>query len=113
VPEISPQLLQLLDPERSDERCGFVMNDGSIVEVGNMHPEPTEGFIMDPTAMILQADDAAATWHTHPKTGPNLSQEDYRGFLAWPRLKHHIIGLGANGPEVRTYAIYDGVVVQL
>lgn len=105
-------MLSLLDPSRPDERCGFLMTDGTIVEVKNVHTEPELGFRMDPHELLEHVSNAIATWHTHPKTTPNLSQEDYAGFLAWPKLTHYIIGHGEAGPEVREYVVDDGVVVQ-
>ena len=111
--DINSQLIELLDPDMPDERCGFVLKDGSLVEVKDIHEEPQLGFHMDPAELILYVDAAAATWHTHPQTSPNLSQDDYAGFLAWPNLQHHIVGRTPTGIEIRTYVVEDGVLVHL
>jgi proteasome lid subunit RPN8/RPN11 len=71
------------------ERCGVVTPAGEIVEVPNVHPSPMEAFAFD--AEVLERPELIATWHTHPRTGPNLSTADYRTFRAYPQLGHFII----------------------
>src|SRR3546814_11024753 len=76
------------------ERCGFVLRDGTVVEITNVHDEPERGFRMAPARVLEYVDnpDLVGTWHTHPGGDPNLSQEDYAGFLHWPALEPLIVG---------------------
>ncbi len=71
------------------ERCGIVMKSGEVIELHNAHPDPENNF------MILEENlvdpEVMGTFHTHPKTGPNLSVQDYYGFLAYPKLLHFIV----------------------
>lgn len=87
--DIDTQLLDMWRP--FVEHCGFVLQDGTIVEVPNIHPLPHNGFHISLSAVEKYDSVASATWHTHPTTGPNLSVEDYYCFLAYPRLRHYII----------------------
>ena len=75
------------------ERCGFVLPSGTIIEVPNTHPNPTTNFAFA-ESYFKKFDNAIATWHTHPSTGPNLSVEDYRSFLSHPEVFHYIVGDG-------------------
>jgi len=94
------------------ERCGVVMPDGEIVEIKNIHANPVEGFHMEPRAFLGYVENGAvATWHTHPGNDPNLSQEDYEGFHAWPNLVHHIVGIRDGEPAVHSFKFVDGVLV--
>ena len=69
------------------ERCGFVTRDNEIVEVDNLHPNPTTHFaITDVPA------NAIALWHTHPSGCCNLSVDDYELFKRLPQLIHIIVG---------------------
>lgn len=89
------------------------MKDGAVIELTNVHSNPIQGFRMDPSDIVLHFSDATATWHTHPGADPNLSEEDYAGFLQWPELIHHIAGLRDGEPTVCSYQVLDGVLVQL
>lgn len=101
----------LLDPSEPKELCGFILKDGTVVHCANIAPDPTLGYEMDPIEVLQYLDDAAATWHTHPDTDPNLSGEDYSGFLSWPDMEHVIIGLRNGRPAVMRYKIEHGLVV--
>ena len=105
MPAAISELATLLRPGDVDERCGFVMADGSVIEVENIHPQPHRGFLMS-AAAVLQAEEAVAIWHTHPTESSALSHEDYRGFLQWPDMTHIIIGTD----QVRVYQVVDGFV---
>ncbi|SKB62193.1 Mov34/MPN/PAD-1 family protein [Sphingopyxis flava] len=96
------------------ERCGFIFRDGSIVEIDNVHSEPERGFRMDPKQILEHVDnpDLVGTWHTHPGGDPNLSQEDYAGFLSWPHLEHHIVGELRGTPTVESFVIDNGLVLK-
>lgn len=104
----------LLTPDAVDERCGFVLKDGTAVEVANIHANPSVGYEMDPVAAlkVMETGDVVATWHTHPDSDPNLSGEDYSGFLSWPDLEHAIIGWRDGKVVVARFKVEDGLVMQ-
>jgi proteasome lid subunit RPN8/RPN11 len=104
-------LTSLLQPNQPNEICGLVVK-GQIVELDNIHPEPTKGFRMEPIELLHYIEDATASWHTHPDSDPGLSEEDYAGFTQWPKLVHHIIGVRAGVTTVETYDIIDGLVIK-
>lgn len=101
------------DAENLSERCGLVLTDGSIVEIENIAEEPTLGYDMNPEGVLpfLQNNMIAETWHTHPQGDPNLSGEDYRGFLAYPDLVHNIIGTRDGKVVTTRWRVQDGLVV--
>jgi proteasome lid subunit RPN8/RPN11 len=76
------------------ERCGFLLRDGRLIEVPNIHEEPQLGFRVNPEDILNHETDIVATWHTHPHDGPNLSVADYRCFLNWPEWTHLIVHRG-------------------
>ena len=84
---------QLLDLyEGDEERCGFVLKSGDIVEVINICENPKEGFAVAGADLVRFTPIAQATWHTHPGSDSNLSANDWHSFLNWPELEHYIIG---------------------
>jgi proteasome lid subunit RPN8/RPN11 len=89
------------------ERVGFILDGGEIVECKNIAEKPEDTFEVDPAEVVLHADAAVATWHTHPGGDNNLSANDYEMFLAWPGLTHFIVG--ENG--VQAYTVEDGDVL--
>lgn len=101
----------LLQKGDTEERCGLILKDGTIVEIDNIHEDPTDGFKMDPVQVLPYLEEAVGTWHTHPDTDPNLSGEDYSGFLSWPNLTHSIVGWRDGQASVQRYMIKDGLVV--
>lgn len=106
-------ILSYLTPEGTPERCGVLTNHGEVIEMTNIHPEPLRGFRMDPSEILLHFSDAKATWHTHPGSDPNLSEEDYAGFMQWPALGHIIVGFRDNLPKALCFGVEDGVLVTL
>lgn len=100
--------MQLSDLYRPDgpERVGFVLKDGTVVEVTNVCSEPEEGFEVSAEDLVTYSSDAVATWHTHPGASRNLSIKDYEMFLDWSDLDHYIIG----DDGVRRYTVMDGDV---
>lgn len=88
------------------EYCGVILKDLSIVQLPNLSPTPTESFEMDVEQVL--ALDPIATWHTHPRTGPNLSAPDYLLYLQHPKLWHYIVGCTG---ETWCYFVEDGVVL--
>lgn len=97
--KIEKQLLKLYQP--GNERVGFILKNGVIVEVDNTAEDPTVAFNVKGEDIQAHGDEAIATWHTHPDRDYNLSGEDYETFLQWPNLDHYIIG--NNG--VRKYVV--------
>lgn len=97
--------LELYDGE--DERVGFILKDGTIVECQNISNSPSDSFEVTAESIIEHADQAVATWHTHPKSDNNLSMNDYHMFVSWPELRHYI--LGTNG--CREYYVENGDVL--
>lgn len=110
---IKSALLTLLEPGEELERCGLVMKTGEVLELHNISEDPKTSFRMDPKALIKHADDAVATWHTHPDSDPNLSERDYAGFLNWPSLEHYIVGWRQGAVTVVGYKVEHGLVVAL
>jgi proteasome lid subunit RPN8/RPN11 len=74
------------------ERCGFVLTDGSIVEVSNVSETPEEAFAVFSDDILPIEDEIIASWHTHPKHTSNLSDADFDAFSNWPSWRHIIIG---------------------
>lgn len=100
-----------LKPNDTEERCGLILSDGSIIEIDNVADDKTNSYRMDPVQVLPYLDDTVGTWHTHPDTDPNLSGDDYLGFLSWPKLRHSIVGRRDGKVVVQTYKIEDGLVI--
>lgn len=107
-------LEMLLQPGDEQERCGLVFEDGSTVEIKNIANNPVTSYEMDPQEALphLTEGKVTGTWHTHPDASPQLSGEDYKGFLGWPKLQHHIIGVVDGKTEVKTYKVENGLVIE-
>jgi proteasome lid subunit RPN8/RPN11 len=105
-------LENLLQPSDTVERCGLILKDGTILELVNVHDTPERGYRMDPTAALPHLENLTGTWHTHPDSDPNLSEEDYAGFLAWPDLEHYIIGRRNGQLAVSKYIVEEGMVIE-
>ena len=62
------------------EVCGFIMEDGSIVEIRNVATNRIKGFRMDRDEMIQKLSDRAdfikGIWHTHPSGTIHPSHTD-------------------------------------
>ena len=99
--------------DEGNERLGFVLEDGTILETFNNHDDPEFGamyrsadlfaYVYDPDRLVS----AVATWHTHPSATNNLSGDDYVAFTNHPHLEHYIVG--KNG-VAKYYVTEDGVV---
>lgn len=90
------------------ERCGIILRSGEVVELDNIHSEPTEGFrLRGQDILRLEDPSTVGTWHTHPGQGSNLSQNDFNAFNAWPRLVHYIIG----NDGITKYQVVQGDLV--
>jgi proteasome lid subunit RPN8/RPN11 len=97
-------LFNLVDPN-GEELCGVIMRDGTIKVLENVHPEPRDNFAMDATT--LGDPEVVATWHTHPRSSPNLTVADFRAFRQFPRLRHYIVGLS----EIWCYRMQGDILV--
>jgi proteasome lid subunit RPN8/RPN11 len=119
VTDIASSLLAEISAEHAlapgaEERCGLIGAAGEVIEVANIHAEPANGFHMEPICFLAAVKaGAVATWHTHPGKDPNLSEEDRVGFLAWPSLQHHILGIRDGKPTVHSFAVRSGKAVSL
>lgn len=100
-------MLDFYKEEDKEERCGFILNDGTILEVQNIHPEPESGFEIDPQETLRYINELAGVWHTHPKAPSVLSGDDKLYMEQWPQLSHYVIG----NDGMREYRIEDGVLV--
>lgn len=90
------------------ERVGFILDSDTVVECRNVAPEPEDTFDVAPEEILLYCDLAAATWHTHPGGGSNLSVGDRETFLLWPDLLHYIVGENS----ITCYRIENGNVLK-
>lgn len=108
-----PDIISHLTPEGTPERCGIITKAGKVLELANVHGDPVLGFRIAPEDIIEHFEDAEATWHTHPGADPNLSEEDYAGFMQWPDLTHHVAGLRDGKPLVLGFVVADGILVNL
>jgi proteasome lid subunit RPN8/RPN11 len=90
------------------------LNDGECVELKNIAETPGNSYEIDTAEVLpyLTAGRVAGTWHTHPGTSPQLSGEDYAGFLGWPELKHHIIGVEDGKTVVKCYQVRNGAILE-
>lgn len=61
------------------EACGFIMNDGTVVEIRNTFHDPMRGFLMCRNDLIEKVPNPElihAIWHTHPKGSLRPSKTD-------------------------------------
>lgn len=93
--------------EGPNERVGFVLKSGEIVEVENVCDKPEEGFEVSTADLAKYINDICATWHTHPGKDSNLSMNDWYGFLNFPDLDHYIVGTDG----VSHYRVQNGKVI--
>lgn len=106
-------IISHLTPEGTPERCGIITKAGVVIELDNAHSEPVRGFRITPEDILEHFDATEATWHTHPGADPNLSEEDYAGFMQWPDLTHYVAGIRDGEPLVLGFAVVDGILVSL
>lgn len=94
--------------DTGSERVGFILKDGSFVEVPNVSGDPEKGFEIDGRDILAHLASAKGTWHTHPGQDANLSMADYRAFIQFPDWEHWIVGANK---DLRRYFVEDGVVL--
>ncbi len=101
-------LLKKLGEPGTPERGGFIMKDGTLLELSNTSDTPAEGALLDMTPEQLdQLPNAAGTWHTHPGATANLSVGDNETFVSWPTFIHAIVGTDG----IRWYGTKNGAVI--
>lgn len=93
----------------NEERCGFILKDGTAVELPNIHPEPSRYFKIDQGEIDKQLDNIEAFWHSHPDNNINLSLADYFAFNQYPDHRHRIYNSDDNYAE---YYIRRGFVMR-
>ncbi|WP_454287267.1 hypothetical protein [Rhizobium arsenicireducens] len=93
--------------EGPNERVGFILKTGEIIEVPNVCSKPTDGFDVAGVDIVEFTPLAVATWHTHPDSDSNLSASDWHTFLSWPDLDHYIIG----NDGVTKFVVQDGDIL--
>jgi proteasome lid subunit RPN8/RPN11 len=104
------KLLEMYAPT-GEERVGFVLGNGKVVEVKNISADPERSFMIqtsDIEKYLIKQPKLKATWHTHPGKNSNLSVSDYVGFQNYPDVAHYIIG----SDGIRKYVVEDGAVLQ-
>lgn len=74
------------------ERCGFILDDGQIIEVENKHELPTEGFEIDSQEILNYLPEIKGIWHTHPGGTEVLSGADKSYMMFWPDVDHYVVG---------------------
>lgn len=92
--------------EGEQERCGIII-EGAIFETPNVHPEPTEGFEIDPSVVVRYSDQISGIWHTHPSGSSVLSGADKSYMEMWPEVSHFVVGLDG----ITEYKVENGVVL--
>lgn len=93
--------------EGSDERCGVILGDATIMELDNVHPEPSQGFEISPEKILELLPSVVAFWHTHPNSTSTLSGADKLCIEQWPEMDHFIVG----NDGVTKYQVIEGIVV--
>lgn len=62
------------------EACGFIMEDGDIIEIRNVATNPAKGFRMDKSQLFEKLSDRIdfiqGIWHTHPSGSLRPSHTD-------------------------------------
>lgn len=89
------------------EACGFVMDDGSIVEIRNVSPYPARRFAMDRQQVYEKIGDRidaiTGVWHTHPSGIPKPTATDIES-IARGAVQRHWRYFIATAQEVQEYA---------
>ncbi|QEE37935.1 MULTISPECIES: hypothetical protein [unclassified Methylobacterium] len=105
---IADMAARFVDDLDAPERCGFVLTDGSVVEVVNQCHDPANGFDISGEDLLLHEDLAVGSWHTHTGTDSNLTRDDLVSFLNYPDLTHYIVG----SDGVACYVVNKGQVIR-
>lgn len=74
------------------EACGFVMDDGELIEIRNVAPHPSTQFMMDRAQMVEKLsgreESIAGIWHTHPGGTHHPSGTDLKAMSLGAILPH-------------------------
>ena len=92
-----------------EETCGFILKDGTVIEVANIHPDPTRYFRMSESEIEKHLPEIDIFWHSHPNGNLNLSLSDYFSFTQYPDHKHRIYGFDDKYAE---YYVRRGFVMR-
>lgn len=90
-----------------EELCGFILNDGSVIEVANIASNTKQHFKISVAILEHYLNDIAIFWHSHPSNNTNLSLEDYKAFLAFPDHEHRIY----SETQYTSYYVRRGLVI--
>lgn len=88
------------------EVCGLVLDQEMVILCENRSTTPHESFEISRTDVENRLQNLTHFWHTHPSGCVNLSVDDYKAFLNFPKQKHLIIGNG----RIAEYYVIDDVV---
>lgn len=91
------------------ERCGFILKNGTQIEVPNIHLDPQKHFQIADEDIEKYLPDVAYFWHSHPSNVLNLSLSDYFCFLTYPEHRHRIYG---ENDAFTEYYVRRGFVMQ-
>lgn len=62
-----------------EEVCGFILKDGTVKEIRNIHHNPHKHFAMCPVQLReVDPKDVVALWHSHPGGSPFPSAMDQK-----------------------------------
>ena len=103
------KLFEQYHSESQEEACGFILDHLYIIRLKNIHPEPTEGFEIDPQDTLRYMDRITGVWHTHPNSTSVLSGEDKACIEMWPDWDHYVVGEDG----CRHYRVKDGAVIDV
>lgn len=122
TPTLIDEMVEHARQDAPDECCGMVARtDGELVAVhraANAEASPLR-FVIAPREQLQILDriesqdlELGAIYHSHTRTAPEPSQTDINFAAAWPGVLWIIIGLAGSEPEVRTWRIEGGEVVE-
>lgn len=106
-----------------DECCGVLaLRDGvaeEVVALENLAASPLRFEVDGPELLRVldRIEDAGATlgviYHSHTRSAPYPSQTDINFAAGWPGVEWLIVGLKGTEPEIRSYLIDGGTVVEV
>ena len=113
------QLVAHARQEAPNECCGVVvLRDGvaeSVQPARNIHASPLKFEIdhADQIRLYREFGDFDCIYPSHTRTAPYPSPTDINFSAHWPGVEWLIVGLAGDEPEVRSFAIEDGVVREI
>ena len=98
MPRSCSDSLVLLARDKTDEICGFIMDDWSFMQVPNVAEAPQTSFFFDPviSANIMREyyDNIVGIYHSHPGGKATLSIHDKEGWHPSLPWRYFIIANG-------------------